>query len=1107
MSRKRRFPRILLLAALLCASVASAAAPPTAAAADNLYRVDSARDDAGGSLAGCIDNLPNKSCTLRQALAFAASDTGSSEIVFRIPANASDPDYGYSSASLTWTISPATALPPISADDTTITGQGSFFVPQRVVIDGSAVPSASATGLRITSSNNVIRRIAVINFDPAGTNGIGIQISGAGAQNNQILESALRGNSHAGVKIDTGASNNQVGAEFESNFIGDNGTGILLSGADTNTIQGNYIGLTLGTSSFVALGNNGDGIWLNDSDSNTIGGEGEARNIISANGKAGVLLSSGSANNTIFGNLIGTDDLGLIDLGNSTDGVQIVSGANNNTVSGGDFTHSVISGNGGYGVLMSDNGTDGNKVIGTFIGVSDDGQAALPNTLGGVRIRNDAADNTIGGANQGNVISGNGGYGVALGGAGGFTQIFSNTIATNLIGLGYDGTTSLANSAGGVLLDSGSTENMIGGSSAALQNLISGNGGPGVVVTGTATLDNVIASNVIGLRRAPSDGKLIVAAPNQGDGVLIGGGARGTRIGGTNPEANVIAANSANGVHIRGSGALTTTIQGNLIGATQDGATWIYRGNGQNGVLVDGAARTVIITGSTILSNTLNGVLATDGAQQVKVSNTLFSRNGAKAFELDPETSGAPGVSSNPNHDIDRPFNLSLNQNGVLSGKVLVGANNAACSSPCAIQIFTADPLLLDGQGRNFVTQTSPDGSGNFIANLGSVPPQVMVSATDGAGNTSEFALFERLYRVEIVPPQPQQEAVPGQTVTFTHFVTNTGTIDLTDLVLTASSSLNWPLSITPSSLPPLPAKTAKQITLTLTLPTGSDPRVYAGLIDQTRITVQSSSLVTVTDSITDTTKVLPKFLLSVDPLTRNAIAKKNDVVPFAHRLTNNGNITTTVILTASTSLGWLTEITQPANRSYLLRPGESITTTTRVTVPQTVVAPTLANTVIKVTSPSQPDRTQDKIITDTITITSTTLAIMTPDYDRDAAAGETISLQHVVTNLSNGPATFKLVVISTSLGSSVVFRSNTAGIPLGPDNSFTLGIDPGNERLNFFADITVNPQALPGNTDTILIGIMNMEGTIIGGATVEDLLRITQGQNRPRLWLPVVMR
>ncbi len=115
----------------------------------------------------------------------------------------------------------------------------------------------------------------------------------------------------------------------------------------------------------------------------------------------------------------------------------------------------------------------------------------------------------------------------------------------------------------------------------------------------------------------------------------------------------------------------------------------------------------------------------------------------------------------------------------------------------------------------------------------------MIVSATDGAGNTSEFALFERLYRVEIVPSQPPQTAVPGQTVTFTHFVTNTGTIDLTDLVLTANSSLNWPLTISPAISPPLAAKTARPITLTLTLPTGSDPRVYAGKTDHTRITVQ----------------------------------------------------------------------------------------------------------------------------------------------------------------------------------------------------------------------------------------------------------------------------
>src|SRR5262249_41849328 len=157
--------------------------------------------------------------------------------------------------------------------------------------------------------------------------------------------------------------------------------------------------------------------------------------------------------------------------------------------------------------------------------------------------------------------------------------------------------------------------------------------------------------------------------------------------------------------------------------------------------------------------------------------------------------------------------------------RVGLSGGNAACNS-CTIQIFRPDPTRLDGQGNNFITQVTPDGSGSFSALLGSVPPQVLVSATDGAGNTSEFALFERFYEVAIVPPRPQQHAVPGQVVTFTHFVTNTGSIGLDDLVITATSKLNWPLTVAPPTPFALAAKTSRPVTLTLTLPLGSDKRV-----------------------------------------------------------------------------------------------------------------------------------------------------------------------------------------------------------------------------------------------------------------------------------------
>src|SRR5262245_61643761 len=220
MSRNRRFSRLLLLAALLCASLASAAAPTMVAAASHIYRVDSARDDSGGTQAACEDiNATNKSCTLRQALAFAASDDGPSEIRFIIPAQTTDPDWGYNATTKTWTISPASALPTISANDTTLLGKG-FFAPS-IVLDGNLVPGTSSIGIKITSSNNEIRKLAVVNFkDTSGTNGVGILISGTSAKNNVVAETYIgvapsgdvaRPNSSAGIKIDAGASNNLIG--------------------------------------------------------------------------------------------------------------------------------------------------------------------------------------------------------------------------------------------------------------------------------------------------------------------------------------------------------------------------------------------------------------------------------------------------------------------------------------------------------------------------------------------------------------------------------------------------------------------------------------------------------------------------------------------------------------------------------------------------------------------------------------------------------------------------------------------------------------------------------------------------------------------------------
>src|SRR5262249_799282 len=147
-------------------------------------------------------------------------------------------------------------------------------------------------------------------------------------------------------------------------------------------------------------------------------------------------------------------------------------------------------------------------------------------------------------AGEGNVISGNGEEGVALGDV----NTLPNVVAGNLIGLGADGTTPLGNASAGILVSAGSNHNRLGtnadGVSDALErNVISANGTDGIVLTGSGTSDNLIAGNYVG-----TDAAGTARRGNAQDGVLIQAGASNNTIGGTDPGArNVISGNNTAG--------------------------------------------------------------------------------------------------------------------------------------------------------------------------------------------------------------------------------------------------------------------------------------------------------------------------------------------------------------------------------------------------------------------------------------------------------------------------------------------------------------------------------------------------------------------------------
>ena len=158
--------------------------------------------------------------------------------------------------------------------------------------------------------------------------------------------------------------------------------------------------------------------------------------------------------NLIEGNFIGTDPTGTI---TDPDGVcgtfdelwnyygVRIDGSSGNTIgSTAPFGRNVISGNLNWGVYISGSGATGNTVQANYIGTDVTGSADLGNGStcvppyggGGVSINWNAAGNTIGGwmTGQGNLISGNGYYGIDIGGNGPSGNLVQgNHIGTNVM--------------------------------------------------------------------------------------------------------------------------------------------------------------------------------------------------------------------------------------------------------------------------------------------------------------------------------------------------------------------------------------------------------------------------------------------------------------------------------------------------------------------------------------------------------------------------------------------------------------------------------------------------------------------------------------------------
>ena len=465
-------------------------------------------------------------------------------------------------------------------------------------------------------------------------------------------------------------------------------------------VEGNFFGTTPDGTAAATPGGNGTAV-ITTAANLRVGGTAPAqRNLMSALTTA-VSVGQFATDTLIQGNYIGTDKTGNAAIGNILGIAAPTPGGASvgNITIGGTTTGAgnVISGSTSLeGIEVGADGPAVGTVViqGNMIGTNALGTAAIGNTGGGIyavqRSGGSIASLVIGGttAGAGNVVSGNG--------FGGFSDgifldnVTNATIQGNAIGTNAAGTAAIANFAyairvGGPVLP----ENvLIGGTSAAARNILSGNGQGGVyVVFGQAT----IQGNYIGVG---ADGATAIG--NAGPGVSVDSAVGA--IGGTGAGQGNVIANNLGGVEVViGNSAIRPTSNASILGNS------IYANAIQLGINLD----------------------APDGV-----------------------TPNDPGdADTGPNNLQNFPVITSATTGG--GNVTLSGTLNSTPNTTFRVEFFGNPACSTSGfgEGKHFLgfQSVTTDGSGNVAFGPVAFPLPAgdtvfTATATDPAGNTSEFS-------------------------------------------------------------------------------------------------------------------------------------------------------------------------------------------------------------------------------------------------------------------------------------------------------------------------------------------------------------------------------
>ncbi|MCS6882248.1 MAG: NEW3 domain-containing protein [Oscillochloridaceae bacterium] len=450
-----------------------------------------------------------------------------------------------------------------------------------------------------------------------------------------------------------------------------------------------------------------------------------------------------------------------------------------------------------------------------------------------------------------------------------------------------------------------------------------------------------------------------------------------------------------------------------------------------------------------------------------------------RGVELAPnrEGEGAPGAVLTFTHTLTNTGNAAdsfdLSVSSSEPGWTVAVSPTAALNVPRngtrTITVQAAIPAGLGAGASTTITVTATGREGGPSASATDVARVASITAAD-------------------LSPGQRRNLNPGESVTYTHTVTNTGTTTTAFIIETSDSAAGWSSTVTGSPTPVLGPGQRATITVQVNAPASAAP----GEQNTTRVRVRAVGAGTpVLDETEDITAIGPARGVIIEP-NRSGQGPPNSTVVFTHTVRNIGSEQGLFRLTVAEANGWPAIV---APDLVNLGPGQEIEVTVRVFIPDGKRAgdPGFARVRVElVGDPSIFDEAEDSLTVSRVAGVS--LAASQVRLVQPGGRPQTLS-GLAVTNRGSAADVFDLAPIGLPAGWSLTITPST--VPVDREGTFRVGMQ-----------VTVPASVAPGTITRFFVEARSRFDSAARDR-VEVTLVVPEASTvpevRPRIYLPLV--